>query len=144
MDFIVAYPPEFTKTVAMLVKMGLASQSPFKVRESMVKPQDVLIAVVDSTPKTEPELDADVQRIELYGEVDGRSTTLKYDAITAPSEKWKIGGGTVDTGVPPSIAAQLLAKRDKDQRCGSTRLVHRSPSLLQRVEPTRNKSLRTL
>ncbi|MBI2648221.1 MAG: hypothetical protein HYW93_01010, partial [Thaumarchaeota archaeon] len=24
--------------------------------------------------------------------------------------KWKIGGGTVDTGVPPSIAAQWLAK----------------------------------
>jgi saccharopine dehydrogenase-like NADP-dependent oxidoreductase len=68
------------------------------------------VAAVDSLPKTEPELDIDAQRVELYGEIDGRSATLKYDAVTAPNAKWKIGGGTVDTGVPPSIAAQWLAK----------------------------------
>jgi lysine 6-dehydrogenase len=110
MDFIVAYPPEFTKTIMMLVRMGLASLSPVKVRGSEVRPYDVLAAVVDSFPRTEPELDLDVQRVELYGEFDGRSATLKYDAVTAPNDKWKIGGGTVDTGVPPSIAAQWLAK----------------------------------
>jgi len=74
-----------------------------------VKPFDVLKAVVDFLPKTEPELDLDVQRVELYGEIDGRPAALKYDAVTAPNDKWKIGGGTVDTGVPPSIAAQWLA-----------------------------------
>jgi lysine 6-dehydrogenase len=110
MDFIVGYPPEFTKTIMLLVKMGLASLSPVKVKGSEVKPYDVLVAAVDSLPKTEPELDLDVQRVELYGDIDGRSATLKYDAVTAPNDKWKIGGGTVDTGVPPSIAAQWLAK----------------------------------
>jgi lysine 6-dehydrogenase len=110
MDFIVAYPPEFTKTIMSLVKMGLASLSPVKVKGSEVKPYDVLVAAVDSLPKTDPELDIDAQRVELYGEIDGRSAVLKYDAVTAPNDKWKIGGGTVDTGVPPSIAAQWLAK----------------------------------
>jgi lysine 6-dehydrogenase len=116
MDFIVAYPAEFTRTVALLVKMGLASQTPIKVKEFTVKPYDVLLAAIESIPKTEPELDVDVQRVELYGDVDGRSSTLKYDAITAPNKKWKIGGGTVDTGVPPSIAAQLLAKGKIDAK----------------------------
>jgi saccharopine dehydrogenase-like NADP-dependent oxidoreductase len=110
MDFIVAYPPEFTKTVMLLVRMGLASLSPVKVKGSDVKPFDVLAAVVDSAPKTEPELDIDVQRVELFGEIDGRPATSKYDAVTGPNDGWKIGGGTVDTGVPPSIAAQWLAK----------------------------------
>lgn len=109
MDFIVAYPLEFTKTVTQLVKMGLASRSPYRVRGSEVRPYDVLAAVVDSIPKGESELDIDVQRVEIYGETDGRSVVLRYDAVTAPNEKWKIGGGTVDTGVPPSIAAQWLA-----------------------------------
>ncbi len=110
MDFIVAYPPEFTRTIALLVRMGLASRSPVKVKGLEVKPYDVLSSVVDSIPKTEAELDVDVQRVELYGETDGSPTTVKYDAITGPNEKWKIGGGTIDTGVPPSIAAQWLAK----------------------------------
>ncbi len=110
MDFIVAYPPEFTRTVMLLVRMGLASRSSIKVKGLQVKPYDVLASVVDSIQKAEAELDVDVQRVELYGEVDGRPTTLKYDAITAPNETWKIGGGTIDTGVPPSIAAQWLAK----------------------------------
>lgn len=110
MDFIVAYPPEFTRTLTQLARMGLASRTPIKVKGLEVKPYDVLASVVDSIPKTEAELDVDVQRVELYGEIDGRSTTLRYDAITAPSERWKIGGGTVDTGVPPSIASQWLAK----------------------------------
>lgn len=110
MDFIVAYPPEFTRTVTLLASMGLASRSPIKVKGLDVKPYDVLAAVVDSIPKNEAELDVDVQRAELYGEIDGRSTTLRYEAITAPNERWKIGGGTVDTGVPPSIASQWLAK----------------------------------
>jgi lysine 6-dehydrogenase len=110
MDFIVAYPPEFTRTMVSLVKMGLTSLSPVRVKGLEVKPYDLLVAAVDSLPKTEPELDIDVQRVELYGEIDGRSVTLRYDAVTAPSDRWKIGGGTVDTGVPPSIAAQWLAK----------------------------------
>ncbi len=110
MDFIVAYPPEFTRTVTLLASMGLASRSPIKVKGLDVKPYDVLAAVIDSIPKNEAELDVDVQRAELYGEIDGRSTTLRYEAITAPNERWKIGGGTVDTGVPPSIASQWLAK----------------------------------
>jgi saccharopine dehydrogenase (NAD+, L-lysine-forming) len=110
MDFIVAYPAEFTKTVTMLVNMGLASRSRLPVKGSQVKPYDVLATVVESIPKTEADLDVDVQRVELYGEIDGRSTVLKYDAMTTPNERWGIGGGTVDTGVPPSIAAQWLSK----------------------------------
>ncbi len=111
MDFIVAYPLEFTKSITMLVKMGLASRDPVKVRDKDVLPYDVLATVVDSIPKPhEVELDVDVQRVELHGEKNGRSVKLRYDAISVPHKRWKIGGGTVGTGVPPSIAAQWLGK----------------------------------
>jgi saccharopine dehydrogenase (NAD+, L-lysine-forming) len=110
MDFIVAYPPEFTRTITLLVRMGLISRAPINVKGVEVKPYDVFATVVDSIPKTDAELDVDVQRVELYGEIDGHPSTLRNDAITTPNEKWKIGGGTVDTGVPPSIASQWLAE----------------------------------
>ena len=111
MDFIVAFPPEFTKTVALFVKMGLASRNPIVIKGTEVIPYDVLVAVIDSLPKVDAELDVDVERTEVYGESDSTPLKLKYDSISVPNERWKIGGGIVSTGVPPSIAAQWLAQR---------------------------------
>ena len=109
MDFIVAFPPEFTKTIALLVKMGFASRNPVVIKGTEVIPYDVLAAVIDSLPKLNAELDVDVERAEVYGESDGKTLKLSYDSISAPNDRWKIGGGTVSTGVPPSLAAQWLA-----------------------------------
>ncbi len=36
--------------------------------------------------------------------------TFRYEAVTWPHKLWKVGGGVVDTGVPPSIAAQWAVK----------------------------------
>lgn len=109
MDFIVAYPSEFTKTITLLVRMGLASRQQISVKGAEVAPYDVLATTVDSLPKAEAELDVDVQRVELYGEADSKPLKLRYDSVSVPNEKWNIGGGTVGTGTPPSITAQWLA-----------------------------------
>jgi saccharopine dehydrogenase (NAD+, L-lysine-forming) len=110
MDFIVAYPPEFTKTVSVLVELGLASKNPLKIRGQEIAPYDVLATAIDALPKpSEVELDVDVQRVEAYGERAGKAVTITVDAISVPNKRWNIGGGTVGTGTPPSIIAQWLA-----------------------------------
>ncbi len=110
MDFIVAYPPEFTKTVKLLVELGLASKNQLKFRGQETVPYDVLVSAIDALPKpSEIELDIDVQRVEAYGEADGKKVTIRVDAISVPNKRWNIGGGTVGTGTPPSIIAQWLA-----------------------------------
>ncbi len=110
MDFIVAYPSEFTKIVKLLVEIGLASKNPLKVRGQEIVPYDVLVTAIDALPKpSEVELDVDVQRVEAYGEADGNKVMMRVDAISVPNKRWNIGGGTVGTGTPPSIIAQWLA-----------------------------------
>jgi len=110
MDFIVAFPPAFRETVATLVRLGLASREEIVVEGTKVRPYDVTSTAIDALPKPkEPELDVDIQRCVLVGEKDGDSVTLRYEAVTWPHKKWKVGGGVVDTGVPPSIAAQWMA-----------------------------------
>ena len=110
MDFIVAFPPAFRETVATLVRLGLASREEIVVEGTRVRPYDVTSTAIDALPKPkEPELDVDIQRCVLVGEKDGDSVTLRYEAVTWPHKKWKVGGGVVDTGVPPSIAAQWMA-----------------------------------
>ena len=111
MDFIVAFPPEFRETIAALVRLGLASREALVVEGTTVRPYDVTSTVIDALPKPkEPELDVDIQRCVLIGERDGNPTTLRYEAVTWPHKHWNVGGGVVDTGVPPSIAAQWMVK----------------------------------
>ncbi|HEX9566758.1 MAG TPA: saccharopine dehydrogenase NADP-binding domain-containing protein [Thermoplasmata archaeon] len=109
MDFIVAFPPAFRETIATVVRLGLASREEIVVEGTKVRPYDVTSSVIDALPKPkEPELDVDIQRCVLVGEKDTNPMTLRYEAVTWPHEKWKVGGGVVDTGVPPSIAAQWM------------------------------------
>jgi lysine 6-dehydrogenase len=110
MDFIVAYPPEFTKSIALLAQLGLTNKKPVKVKGQDIVPYDVLTSVVDSVPKpSNVELDVDCQRVEAFGKRDGKPVTICVDAVSVPNERWNIGGGTVGTGTPPSIIAQWLA-----------------------------------
>ena len=119
LDFIVAFPHEFTQTIATLVKLGLASREEHVVEGQKVRPYDVTSTVIDDLPKPkEPEKDLDIQRVVIWGEKDGDPVTLRYEAVTWPHKRWNVGGGTVDTGVPPSIAAQWILKR-KVKRTGA-------------------------
>ena len=109
MDFIVAFPQAFRETIATLVRLGLASREETVVEGTKVRPYDVTSNVIDALPKPkEPELDVDIQRCVVVGEKDGHPVTLRYEAVTWPHKKWNVGGGVVDTGVPPSIAAQWM------------------------------------
>ena len=111
MDFIVAFPPAFRQTVETLVRLGLAHRDEIGVEGAKVRPYDATSTVIDNLPKPkEPELDVDIQRCVLIGEKDGNAVTLRYEAVTWPHKKWNVGGGVVDTGVPPSIAAQWMVK----------------------------------
>jgi lysine 6-dehydrogenase len=111
MDFIVAFPPAFRQTIETLVRLGLSSRDAIMVEGTKVRPYDVTSTAIDALPKPkEPELDVDIQRCVLVGEKDGNPVTLRYEAVTWPHDKWRVGGGVVDTGVPPSIAAQWMVK----------------------------------
>jgi lysine 6-dehydrogenase len=110
MDFIVAYPPEFTRSVELLVQLGLTNKKSVKVRGEDIVPYEFLSSVIDSLPKASSvELDVDCQRVEAYGKRDGKEIKVRVDAVSFPNERWNIGGGTVGTGTPPSIIAQWLA-----------------------------------
>jgi len=108
MDFTVAYEPEFTSAISAIVRLGLAERKEIAVGEKHVSPLEVLSAAIDSLPK-ETVFDVDIQEVEVEGRKDNERVNVRYDAITFPHKRWNVGGGTVDTGVPPSIAAQWIA-----------------------------------
>ncbi len=117
MDFIVTYPPQFTETIALLVRLGLASKTPVTVNGREISPYDLLATVIEAGPKPpKSDLDIDIQRGEAHGTRNGKASTVTMDAICKPNIKWQIGGGTVGTGSSPSIAAQWLASGEIKMR----------------------------
>jgi lysine 6-dehydrogenase len=109
MDFIVAYEPDFTGTLNTLLNLGLAEkEKKVSVNGAQVTPFEFLLATVDSLPKGTV-LDVDIQEVEMVGKKNDEELRLRCDAITFPHKRWNIGGGTVDTGIPPSIGAQWIA-----------------------------------
>ena len=98
MDFAVAYPPEFTRLVESIIKR-------YKTKEQQVRALEQAVLVLDRDAR-----DVDGQRVEIYGRARGKPARVSVDCITTFFGKWK-RGSAIDTGIPPSIAAQWIANK---------------------------------
>lgn len=108
-SFKVAFEPAFTEKVRFLVELGFASRE--KLGGS-ISPREVLLALAarQTVPAGEPN-DCDALRVELTGQKDGQAITRRAEMIVRPHSAWKVAAGSLDTGVPLSIAGQLLGSR---------------------------------
>ena len=111
MDFIVAFSPEFSKSVSLLVRLGLAGKEEVDLPGGKVVPYELLTRLVDALPRpSEEAVDFGVRRVELIGDKEGKKSRLVYDCVSGPHSKWQIGGRSLGTGVPVSLGAQWLAR----------------------------------
>ena len=108
-SFKVAFEPEFTRKVAFLVELGFASREKLA---SGCTPREVLLALAarQTVPAGDPD-DCDVLRVDLSGRKDGRTVARRGELTALPHPRWRVAAGSLDTGVPLSIAGQLLASR---------------------------------
>ncbi len=107
-SFKVAFETEFTKKVAFLVELGFASRE----KIDGTSPREILLTLAarQTVPPGDPQ-DCDALRVELTGSKDGRTVHRRADMVVLPHPEWKVAAGSLDTGVPLSIAGQLLATR---------------------------------
>ncbi len=107
-SFKVAFAQDFTQKMKFLVQLGFASRDKL-VRD--VSPREMLLAAAakQPAPDTEPQ-DCDVLRVTARGIKAGKEITAVAESVIHPHPVWKMAAGSLDTGVPLSIAAQMLAK----------------------------------
>jgi saccharopine dehydrogenase-like NADP-dependent oxidoreductase len=112
-SFKIAFDPEFVSRVKFMLDMGLGSKQPIHVNGRKVVPVDMVKALVASQPKPEiigPLKQYETVRAVVKGTARGKRVTHIVDCHTAGMPDWDIGLD-IDTGAPPSIAAQMLAER---------------------------------
>ncbi|MBI3000397.1 MAG: hypothetical protein HYY46_18375, partial [Deltaproteobacteria bacterium] len=111
-SFKIAFDRDFTEKIRFLRDIGLAEERPVRLKGVEVVPRDLLIQLIRALPKPVtrgPLKEYEVIRVVVKGKKDGKAQTWVVDCHTRGMPKWGIGLD-IDTGSPPSIAAQMLAR----------------------------------
>jgi saccharopine dehydrogenase-like NADP-dependent oxidoreductase len=105
-SFKVAFEPSFVDKMRFLVELGFASRD--KLAGSL-SPRQTLLALAARQPAAagEPQ-DCDALRVDLAGRQGGRRVERRAEMVVLPHPEWRVAAGSLDTGVPLSIAGQLL------------------------------------
>lgn len=108
-SFKVAFPESFTSKIKFLVELGMASS---EALINQVSPRKMLLALAgnQNVPEGDPR-DCDVLQVTAKGKKNGKDITSVAQSIILPHPEWKIGAGALDTGMPLSIGAQMLANK---------------------------------
>jgi saccharopine dehydrogenase-like NADP-dependent oxidoreductase len=106
------YSEAAVEKMALLASLGLADTEEVEVKGVRVRPRDVLMAVLGRSKATERKGSKGFKDIATVatGTKDGVAVEMRVDTIAWPHPRWKISGGTVLVGVPPSICAQWIGE----------------------------------
>lgn len=111
-SFKIAFSDELEDRLRFLRALGLLGAEPVQVGKVKVSPRDLLLQVAAKLPKVEfsgvPD-EYEVVRAVVRGVRGGRKVEEIVDCHTPGLPEWGVGVD-VDTGCPPSIVVQMLAR----------------------------------
>lgn len=113
-SFKLSLPAEFEDRVKFLADVGFASTESILVDGREVNPLKTMVAVINryleryDGSNDGPLDDCDVLRAVVRGTRNGVQQEIVVESIIRTSKRWGFMAGAVDTGVPPSIVAQMI------------------------------------
>jgi saccharopine dehydrogenase-like NADP-dependent oxidoreductase len=113
-SFKIAFAKDFTEKVKFLCDIGLSSNDPMEINGSKVAPIDVVNRLVMSQAPVKqvgPLKQYEVVRSVVKGTKNSKKITWIVDCHTTGKEEWNLGTD-INTGSPPSIAAQMILNGD--------------------------------
>ncbi len=109
--FRLGLPPEFHEKLKLLVDLGFGGVRPVQIAEGTFTPRKVLAKLIEQFPakQVNPD-DCEVVRVDVAGVKSGSKKLVRMEATVFSDNKRHISCGALDTGVPPSIVAQMIAR----------------------------------
>lgn len=121
-SFKLSLPAEFEERIQFLADLGFGTNEEINIDGIDVKPLKTMLAVVSKyleryDSKQDGELnDCDVLRAVVSGTKDGIEKEIIVESVIRTSRKWGFMAGALDTGVPPSIVAQMICRGQVKER----------------------------
>jgi len=110
-SFRIDCPGHLLDRLRFVHRLGLTSTTPRVVGTTTVVPRDVLLALLGDAPKAVtvgPRDEYEVLRVIVRGQSGARRIETVLDCHVPGMPAWDVGVD-IDTGAPPSIAAQMIA-----------------------------------
>ncbi len=107
--FRLGLPAEFHDRLKLLVDLGFGGNEKIEIAEGKFTPRKVLSHLIERFPQSnQPADDAEVVRVEVKGKRNGQPVHVTLETTVLAHKKWNLSCGALDTGVPPSIVAEML------------------------------------
>jgi saccharopine dehydrogenase-like NADP-dependent oxidoreductase len=108
--FRLGLPDEVHDKLKFLVSLGLADAQALEFPEGKVSPRKLLAKVMEKFPPPAGDPNnCEVVRVDVAGTIAGARALVRLETTVYSHPGWKLGAGALDTGVPPSIVAQMIA-----------------------------------
>lgn len=115
--FRLGLPEELHKALKFLVDLGFGTTEPLPGELGGTNPRKVLAHLIGriATPTTDPN-DSEVVRVDVAGKKSGNKKLVRMETTVLAHKDWKVSCGALDTGVPPSIVAHMIARGEIKER----------------------------
>lgn len=106
-----ALPPRFTEQMRFLTRLGLTRTDELRLGDSLVRPRGLLAALVKGmAPPTVVPNDVEILMSIVRGRHAGSDVEWRVRAVVQADASLGAAAGDLDTGVPPTIVARMLAR----------------------------------
>lgn len=115
--FRLGLPEDFHEKLKLLVDIGFGGSETVEVDGGKVVPRKVLAKLLEKFPAPDQDPDdCEVVRVSVSGKKNGQECTVILETVVNADKRRKISCGALDTGVPPSIVANMVLNGDIMQR----------------------------
>ncbi len=106
---------DFVRKVKFLIDSGFASENPIIVGKREMVPRSMAVALLNRfMPSSKVKInDMEFLRVEIRGMKNGKQKKLVVYCQAFTNKRHNIPAGSWDTGVPPSIIAQEIIKKQE-------------------------------
>lgn len=108
--FRLGLPEELHKALKFLVDLGFGTTTALPAELGGANPRKVLAHLIGKieTPTSDPN-DSEVVRVDIAGKKSGLKKLVRMETTVLAHKEWNVSCGALDTGVPPSIVAHMIA-----------------------------------
>lgn len=109
--FRLGLPQELHEKLKLLVGIGFGNTEPLHLADGPCFPRKVLAKLIEKIPAPvfDPD-DCETVRVDVAGTKNGKPQLVRMETTVYSDDKWKVSSGALDTGVPPSIVAQMITQ----------------------------------
>ena len=107
--FRLALPRELHEKLELFVKLGFGKPEPIETAEGKFHPRKILAHMISQIPYSKPKVnDVEILRVDVKGKKGSEDVHIvMFETATSDSSR-QISAGDLNTGVPPSIVAQMI------------------------------------